>query len=381
MQNNISSRSQIECCGCSACASVCNKKAIRMIKDNYGFLYPNVDNTLCNNCGLCTKICNFQKANQDQTPYPLIFSFRLSDLNELQASQSGGAFSAFASYILSVGGVVYGAAFDELYRVHHTRITNVFDLSALRGSKYVQSDTRDVFLPIKDDLRNGKVVLFSGTPCQTSAVKQFVGDRYCQNLYLVDIICHGVPSPKVWEDYVTYISKKYGDISEIKFRDKEYGWQSHFESFIIKGKKIKRKTFRMLFYRNVMLRECCYECPFASMNHNADITIGDFWGSKDIIEMYPDNLGVSIAIVHNVKGKDLLLHTSQGNIVLERHGNDYLQRNLYAPTPSNPLKKKYKIDYETKGFLYIARKYGDVGVRNRIKELVKKLLQLIKLRP
>ena len=228
-----------DCCGCTACASICAHDAITMKPDALGFLYPEVDKEKCVDCGLCEKVCAFN-AHYDTSlnlEKPLAYGARHKDMNEVETSRSGAAFIAISDYILEKGGVVYGAGYTDHFRVVHKRATTKEERDEFKGSKYVQSDMTDVFRQVKQDLRNGLTVLFSGTPCQTSGLNSYVGKRLRENLFLVDIVCHGVPSPYMWRDYIAYLEKKQGaPIFWVNFRDKQkYGWAAHHETFKFRG--------------------------------------------------------------------------------------------------------------------------------------------------
>ena len=224
-----------KCCGCTACASICPHDAISMQPDALGFLYPVVDETKCTDCGLCEKVCAFHE-NYDKSqnlPEPLVYAARHKDMHEVETSRSGAAFIALSDWILKQGGVVYGAGYADHFRVVHKRATSKEERNEFKGSKYVQSDLNTVFRQVKKDLKDGLTVLFSGTPCQTSGLASYVGKRLRENLYLVDIVCHGVPGPYLWRDYLAYLEKKQGSrICWVNFRDKqEYGWAAHCETF------------------------------------------------------------------------------------------------------------------------------------------------------
>lgn len=224
-----------DCCGCTACASICAHDAITMEPDALGFLYPKVDESKCVECGLCEKVCQFND-NYDRSlnlEQPIAYAARHKDISEVMRSRSGAAFVAISDYILEQGGVVYGAGYKDHFRVAHKRATTKEERDEFRGSKYVQSDLTGIFRQVKEDLRNGLTVLFSGTPCQTSGLNAYVGKKLRENLYLVDIVCHGVPSPYIWRDYLAYLERKHGSkITYVNFRDKElYGWRAHKETF------------------------------------------------------------------------------------------------------------------------------------------------------
>lgn len=228
-----------DCCGCTACASVCNHDAIVMVPDAMGFLYPKVDESKCVDCGLCEKVCAFN-GNYDKSlnlPKPYAYAARHKNMNEIMKSRSGAAFVAISDFILEQGGIVYGAGYKDHFRVSHKRATTKEERDEFRGSKYVQSDLTGVFRMVKQDLKDGLIVLFSGTPCQTSGLNSYVGNILRKNLILVDIVCHGVPAPYLWRDYLAYLEEKQGDaITMVYFRDKErFGWKAHKETFTFGG--------------------------------------------------------------------------------------------------------------------------------------------------
>lgn len=233
-----------DCCGCTACASVCNHEAIEMKPDVLGFLYPKVNKDKCVECGLCEKVCAFNSHYDTSLnlPQPTAYAARHKDAAEIETSRSGAAFIAISDYILEQGGVVYGAGYADHFRVVHKRATNREERDEFKGSKYVQSDLTGVFKQVKQDLREGHTVLFSGTPCQTSGLASYIGKRLRENLFLVDIVCHGVPSPYMWRDYLAYLERKQGSpICWVNFRDKQmYGWGAHHETFkFVKGGGVK----------------------------------------------------------------------------------------------------------------------------------------------
>ena len=210
-----------DCCGCTACASVCTHDAITMQPDALGFLYPRVDESKCVDCGLCDKVCAFND-DYDRSlnlPQPDAYGARHKDMDEVATSRSGAAFIAISDWILKHGGAVYGAGYADHFRVVHKRAVTKEERDEFKGSKYVQSDLTGIFRQVKQDLKDGRIVLFSGTPCQTSGLNSFIGKHLRENLYLVDIVCHGVPGPYLWRDFLAYVEKKHGDtVSVVNFR-------------------------------------------------------------------------------------------------------------------------------------------------------------------
>ncbi|MBO7293903.1 MAG: Coenzyme F420 hydrogenase/dehydrogenase, beta subunit C-terminal domain, partial [Bacteroidaceae bacterium] len=211
MRINISNPA--DCCGCTACESICAHNAIKMKADQLGFLYPQIDDSACVDCGLCNKVCMFKEEYQpiDSYEQPEVYGVRHIDEEELAKSQSGAAFWAFAEYLLEEGYIIYGVGYDKNLRVIHKRVENKTECQELRGSKYTQSDLRGIFREIKKNLQSGEKNLFVGTPCQVAGLKSYIPKRLQDNLLTIDLVCHAVPSPKVWEEYVKWIENKYND--------------------------------------------------------------------------------------------------------------------------------------------------------------------------
>ena len=374
-----------DCCGCTACASICKHNAIKMEPDTLGFLYPKVDNSKCVDCGLCDKVCPLKESFG--TSYLDIkqkcYAARLLDQDKLRQSRSGGVFVAFSDYVLSNGGVVYGAGYKDHFVVAHKRATTSQERDEFCGSKYVQSDLRGVYLAVKNDLSNGHVVLFSGTPCQTAGLLSFIGKRLRENLILVDIICHAVPSPSIWKDYLSYMEKKYKSTAvKVEFRDKSIGWsQPHEERFVMQnGKSYNDFMLRHLFYEGLCTRPSCSECHFANLNRPSDITIGDYWGyQKTVPEMNKDDKGLSIVICNTAKGLEIFEKAKNDLNIKEVSIQDAMQHNLHSPSPASPLHSSFVKDYKEKGFLYVAKRYGNWGIRYKIENIKNRIKRKFKL--
>ena len=241
-----------ECCGCTACMSICPQQAITMIADEEGFLYPSINQELCIECDLCKKVCPFSdnyrtSGNYDQ---PLVYAAKHKDDNVRMNSSSGGMFTAISDYILDIDGVIFGAAFDENFVVRHQRAETVEERNKFRGSKYVQSNLVGVFKDIKNELNKGRTVLFTGTPCQNAGLRSYLNKNY-DNLYLCDIVCHGTPSPLIFENYKSFMQKKYKSrIKELSFRDKLLGWRSQAVGIqFINQKAYTKEASEDIFYR------------------------------------------------------------------------------------------------------------------------------------
>ena len=302
-----------DCSGCEACANICPKNAITMTRDAEGFAYPKINPELCIKCGRCDATCpslNFIK--KDIEAFPETFAATYPDEKILRRSSSGGTFTALSEIILKSGGVVFGAGFDKNFRVVHTSAKNLDELENLRGSKYVQSQIGDVYRQVRDALKSTSV-LFCGTSCQCAGLKHFLGKDF-DNLLTVAIICHGVPSPALWENYIAELGYAH-EIKHVNFRSKRNGWGgSNIEiNFADRGyyfKTFSKDLYGKVFYKGISERPSCHSCKFKFPNILSDLTLGDAWGiQKFAPEMY-DKRGVSLVIVHTPKGKRFLEETN-----------------------------------------------------------------------
>lgn len=302
-----------KCTGCGACFNVCPTKAISMVKNSEGFSEPKIDNEKCIHCGLCDQVCPILNgtSRESQYPIPKVYAGWNKDEKVRLKSSSGGVFSVLAEYFLKKKGFVCGAAFDEKNKLRHIIISSKKDLTKLRGSKYVQSEIGGVFREIRNLLEEDKSVLFSGTPCQTAGLKNFLKKEY-EKLLVVDIVCHGTPSPVVFEKYLKEIERKNNKkITKINFRDKSTGWKSY--SFTLSDEKediLKEKFSENIFFegflKNLYLNKICTSCPYSQFPKCSDITLGDYWGIEGYDQKLDDPKGVSVIILNNDKGTEYL---------------------------------------------------------------------------
>lgn len=367
------------CSGCGACVNVCPQRCIFMEKDKMGFLYPRTDTTKCVNCGLCENVCH----NSPGTPILNSYAAQVSDNNMRISGSSGGIFSAFAKYILSQNGVVFGAAFDETFhRVKHIGVEKLCDLYKLQGSKYVQSDIGDSFQQVKSLLEQGRTVLFSGTLCQIVGLKAFLQKDY-ENLYLIDVICLGVPSPEIWSEYVSFLERKYkGKVTSVSFRDKRRGWKDYVISIKFdNGREYVNSRSDDLYMRGFLhksfLRPTCFKCSFKGLEKASDITLGDLWGIENIAPDFDDNLGTSLVMISSEKGKMLLNKISSDIKCCPIDTEIAVKYNSAVVTPCKENAESLALEKEF-GTMPIEKLLKKYCANSFYKKLVKKVFAIIK---
>ncbi len=303
------------CTGCGACSHICPKNCISMLPDNYGFLYPQLNDELCIKCGLCEKTCPvLNKYEQEKLTYINSYAAKINDNNIRKISSSGGIFSVIAEKVLKTNGIVYGAAFDESFVVKHIGVSSLDDLDLLRRSKYVQSDLNNSFPSVESNLKDGKTVFFTGTPCQVEGLLAYLKKPY-DNLITMDFVCHGVPAPYVWEQYKKLLKKQHNSgIVDVNFRDKSLGWKSSsirikFENGNVYSNTFSNDPYIKAFLANMDLRDSCYSCKFKNTTHKSDITVADYWGIDKINPEIYDDKGLSLVLLNTVKGTSLINET------------------------------------------------------------------------
>ncbi|MGN0591688.1 MAG: Coenzyme F420 hydrogenase/dehydrogenase, beta subunit C-terminal domain [Ruminococcus sp.] len=370
-----------DCCGCTACMTVCPKKAIEMKTDAKGFAYPELDLSLCVECGLCEKACAFQNGycTEENLPEPQIYAVQHLDEQERATSRSGGMFAALCKWFFDeMNGVVYGVGYEEHFRAVHKRAENQKEAFEFKGSKYVQSDMGDIFSQVREDLKAGRNVLFSGTPCQTAGLRSALCSVNTDNLYVCDIVCHGTPSPVVWEDYLTMQEKKnHSKAVQVDFRDKsQLGWTLHFESVTFEnGTKIIDEIYTDLFYKHIMLRPSCGNCKYTNFQRPSDITLADFWGIGKAVPEMNDNKGVSLILVNTPKGEHMFQAVEDKIRYKESTKEKCMQPNLKQPSVFSGQTDAFWKDYFAHGFEYAAKKYGILNFKGRLKFRLKMRLK------
>jgi coenzyme F420-reducing hydrogenase beta subunit len=288
------------------------------------------------------------------------------------ASRSGGIFTAVSDYVLNQGGVVYGCVLTDSFKAIHVRAESRGQRDWMRGSKYIQSSMGDTYKDVKCDLEYGRMVLFTGTSCQVAGLKGFLGNEY-DNLLCVDLVCHGVPSPMVWEKYLEWQEEKSkAKVVAVDFRNKkDFGWRKHMETLTLdNGKRVSCSIFRELFYGHNILRPCCYECPFKSVMHPGDITIADYWGIEKAAPEFDDNKGVSLVLVNNDKGAAVFENVKDNLVWKRTRIEDSMQPSLIAPYPKPNGREQFWEDFLKRDFAYIAKMYGGYGNMNKIRRKI-----------
>lgn len=307
------------CTGCTACASACPKGCIAMVADDEGFLQPMIDAEMCVDCGLCKTVCPVVCAPQKRKSEPLAYAAYSSEDAIRMESSSGGIFTELAKVVLKDHGVVCGAAYNAHFEVVHILVEAEADLAKLRGAKYAQSDLRGVFPKVKQQLDEGRIVLFSGTPCQVGGLKTYLRKDY-ENLLTVDFVCHSVPSPMAWREYIKYrAGQDHGGEwpVSINLRSKETGWSKYQYSNLFTYRdsthsaKSGESLYMKLFIGGYISRNSCASCQFKGYSRASDLTIGDFWGIWDISPDMDDNKGTSVVLVQSKRGEKLLKSASE----------------------------------------------------------------------
>ena len=339
------------CTGCAACVNGCPKDAIAMERDREGFDYPVIDSEKCIRCGRCTVVCPMLYERESK-PLPAVFAAWNRDNKIRKDSTSGGVFSALAEYVLEGGGVVYGAALDGKQRLRHVACFRKEDLWRLRGAKYVQSDLGLIFRDVKKTLET-RTVLFSGTPCQVDGLYRYLGKRP-ENLITCDLVCHGVPSPGVWEDMARAIEQKKGkSLQTVRFRNKVEGWKnSHFTTVYDDGTvdsaPLMSTEYGRAFGRALFLRPCCHRCAYTNLNRPGDFTLGDFWGLQPEELPEQQEKGISLLLVNTAHGSHIFdqLPLSRQAFPLERAvaGNPRLATPIAQPADRAAFFASYALE-------------------------------------
>ena len=353
----IAINDKIDCCGCWACFNACPKRCIEMFEDDEGFRYPQIDQSSCVDCGLCEKVCPVLNADPNDIPHKQYgYLVQHKDPFIRKESTSGGAFTAIAEYVLQNGGVVFGAGYKEgTFVVGHQAVENEDDLRIFRNSKYVQSEIGDCFIQVRDYLKNDRMVLFSGTPCQIEGLRGFLHYKNYDNLILVDLVCHGIPSPGIFKKYIDMQKEVIGgNFTNVLFRDKYYGY--HYSSFSIYNqereknyhKGVDTNAYLRAFVNNYSLRPSCYDCRFKKRYRHSDFTLWDCYITEKFTQTL-DSKGTTSLLVQTGKANkafdeitDMIKYVSVNpdNMVAE-------EKAMVQSAPVNPQRELFFADYKT----------------------------------
>lgn len=384
---NIRNVTKENCCGCTACKSVCPKSAIAMVEDIQGFIYPAVNPEKCVDCGLCLKVCNAEITYKSE----VVDSYAVKNTSReiLKKSSSGGISDAIARNCIINGGIVYGVIYDDEYRVTTARLTSFDDLEKLYGSKYVQSNPQDTFISVYNDLLAEKEVVYFGTSCHIAGLLSYLDAKKTdrKKLITVDLICHGTPSPGIFADYIAWL-KKDRKFQRFQFRTKAKPWGYGSKNFgctitsaaMISAKSktsvdtFKSRVFLNLFFSNNCLRPKCYDCRYTDKKP-ADITIADYWGCADEEPEFFSEDGVSAVIANTEKGKNLV--ESLPAVEYIHSALDKIQKRqgmMHGAAPKADTYDEFWKLYISHGFTAIAKKYGGYSIKTRCKRVLRNML-------
>ena len=364
---NVNNKKPDECCGCSGCAAVCPQNAIVLKPDSEGFLYPIVDETLCIHCEKCIRLCN-HKTDFKKSVISAVAAKNTVESQVLRSS-SGGVSRALCEAVISKGGVVYGVRYDDNNEVITWRASEVEECDCFYGSKYVQTNPVNTFEEVEKDLNSDRIVLYFGTSCHIAGLKSYLELRRSDTskLYTVDLICHGVPSPLIFQEYIHFLNSKK-DVDHFDFRTKTHPWgygsinfgcTIYYKDGTKEFDTARAWIFLILFFSNNCLRPHCHKCEFAGLEKPSDITVADYWGCKETESDFFDEKGVSAVLLHTEKGKQLLsecksleMKTTSVEAIRKKQGN------LDHPSPVSPHREDFWNLYYQDGFLEVAKKYG-----------------------
>lgn len=394
MKSYLETQKKEDCFGCRACELACPKKCIVMKENEEGFLYPSIDKSKCISCNKCLKVCPHTNSKENSFTAE-VYAAQVKNKEILMKSSSGGVFSELANYILDADGVVFGTTMEN-DKVELISITKKEDLNKLRGSKYVQSDTKNTYNEVKQLADKNKLILYVGTPCQIAGLKKYLGKHYNNNIITVDIICHGVPSQKFLKKYLNYMKDKYGyEKIELNFRDKSINkWSLTLKCTLTKKANIKTRyytpqtsSYYYAFINALNYRESCYTCPFAKESREGDITIGDFWNLEEKKKnMFNWKNGISIMMINSLKGKKVfeaikskiyycssdVEEAKKGNVQLSRPSERKKIRDIIYELLENMEYSEFEKKYLR------SKKYSEYKIRSLIGIKLKKIRNKIR---
>ncbi len=351
------------CTGCHGCLNICPKQCITMEVDKEGFLYPKVDLDSCVDCRLCEKVCpvlNKLKVDNEPRAYAC---YNKNEQIRLESS-SGGIFTLIAEQVINDGGVVFGVGLDKDLTALHSYVETKEQLKAFRGSKYVQSKIGETYKRAEDFLKQNRDVLFTGTPCQIAGLKAYLQKDY-DNLFCIDIICHGVPSPKVWEKYLAYHEKRVDAKAQgANFRHKNKGWNKfsmalEFDDENEYIQTLDKDLYMQAFLKDTCLRPSCHKCNFKTLHRQSDITLADFWGIQKVLPKMDDDKGTSLILINSNKGKEVFGCLKDSILFEEVDLNKAVSYNpaAFKSASENPNRDGFFADLDKLSFDKLVDKY------------------------
>lgn len=383
MNNILENFNKEMCCGCSACKNICPKNAIEMKYDDQGFLYPNIDYDKCVNCGLCVKVCDFKKFKPNTEAKIDAYALKHKDHEEVNTSRSGAFFMALANYFLDKKGYIFGCEMKDQYNIVHSYYTDKNGVNKFKGSKYVQSDLLETFKECYELLLKDEYVLFSGTGCQIHGLISFLKEKKCsfEKLITCDMVCHGTPSPKIWQEFIkTYEKINKNSVVSVDFRNKkEFGWSDHKETYYLESGLVKHEEkWSKMFNESILFRPSCFSCKYTTPYRKSDFTIADCWGIEKVAPEFNDEKGVSLVLVNSYKAKEIFDiikdNLNYKKIVVE----DVLQPQLVGPTKKGKNYNKFWKDYAKNSKKCIKKYFFPskfVLILNKIKNKIKRIIK------
>lgn len=380
MNNIFSDFNLNNCCGCGSCKASCPNNAIAMLPDEKGFLYPVLNSDACIECGVCINSCDFKSFAPVEKELTCYIA-RAKNENILETSQSGGIFALLAEECIKNSYSIYACSYNNDFSISHKRFSEVKEIKNFVGSKYMQSDLKNCFFECSEKLKRNEKIMFIGTPCQSHALIHFLSIKNIdtKNLLVCDIVCHGVPSQKVFLDYLKFIEKKYkSKVVEHNFRDKSYGWRSHRETIIFKsGKKITIDGWRDVYYAHNMLRESCFCCPYTTPYRLSDITISDAWGLEKFLPELDDDKGWSFIIIQSNKGRKMINDIFHKTTFFDVPIDHFLQPNLVGPSTKGQQYDAFWNDYLYNHSTSIKKWFFKKKKKHIVKRAISKLRRML----
>ena len=385
------------CSGCTACSSICNLNAISIVEDDEGFSIPVLDEHICVDCGRCVKVCPVQKEyiEEENGKHPKAYAFRTKDSQARRESSSGGfAFSMAKFFIEQLHGTVCGCILDDDLVVRHVVTEDINVVKKMRDSKYVQSCMGNCFQQIRRYLEQGIHVLFTGTSCQVAGLQSYLAQTKIptEKLLCVDMFCHGVPSPRIWKEYLCFLAEKsHCSITGFRFRSKHLGWgvASKGTGFLGIGYKdtaqgqianLETHLWTELFFSNLCIRSYCHQCPYTKIEKPADITMADFWGIENVDPQFDDGIGTSLLLVQTEKGAQYLSYLYEEKKECNLDDAIRKQGNAFLPSQPNSQREQFWNDFGEHGLEYCLSKYLNYGMKRKIKDKIKRLMFRLHLR-